>query len=264
MPRPAIEPSAVDVDGRVARPSTAAAKPFEPVCVATAFAPSVSPAPAAPLPLRPVLPGTVDGVALLEDPHADSSPPEGETPADALAVMQDDAEGVPAPFPPALFAAESSETVDGAPPPHALLRLAFVGAPGDASAFVQVEAFVGSCAEPRSPADAPAAPVAREMIVACAPESDVQTLVWLVSPSAVGPLVCGAGAPLPGAAGSVVVVAAAGALALVPGPLAVVDELDPPFGCGVVPLEAVTGSLDETAAGPTFPPLAVAVPRAAG
>jgi len=211
-----------------------------------------------------VLPGTVDGVALLEDPHDESSPPDGETPADALAVKQDDADGVPAPFPPALFAAESSETVDGVPPPHALLRLTFVGAPGAASAFKHVDAFVGSWADPRSPADAPAAPVAREMIVACTPESDVQTRVWLVSALAVGPLVCGAGAPVPGAAGLVVVVVATGALALVPGALAVVDELDVPFGCGAVPLEAVTGSLDETAAGPTVPPLAVAVPPATG
>ena len=171
------EPSAVDVDGRFARPSSADARPFEPVCVAAAFAPPVPLLPPAPLPLRPVLPGTVDGVALLEDPHDESSPPDGETPADALAVKQDDADGVPAPFPPALFAAESSETVDGVPPPHALLRLTFVGAPGAASAFKHVDAFVGSWADPRSPADAPAAPVAREMIVACTPESDVQIRV---------------------------------------------------------------------------------------
>jgi hypothetical protein len=102
------------------------------------------------------------------------------------------------------------------------------------------------------------------MIVACTPESDARMLVWLVSPLAVGPLACGAVAPVPGAAGLVVVVAPAGALALVPGALAVVDELDAPFGCGAVPLEAVTGSLDETVAGPTLPPLAVAVPPAAG
>jgi hypothetical protein len=215
--------------------------------------------------LNPVLPGTVDGVELLEDAHAESSPPDGEVPADAFAVRQDAAEGMPeASFPPVLFAAESSEMVDGVPPPHALPRLTLVGVPGDTSAFVQVEAFVGSCADARSPADAPAAPVARDTIVACRPESDVQTLVWLVSASAVGPLVSGSGVSPLGADGSVAVVAATGALALVPGPVAVVDESDAPFGCGVVPLETVTGSLDETAAGPTSPPLAVAVPPAAG
>jgi hypothetical protein len=144
------------------------------------------PALPASLALRPLVP---DGVpALVEDPHDVPRPPDGATPADALAVEHDDAAGVPpAPLPFALFAAEFSETVDGWPP-HAVPRLAFVGTPGAASAVVHVDAFVGSCAEPTRRSDAPAAPVARDRILARRRESDIETSLWLVSPLAVGPL----------------------------------------------------------------------------
>jgi hypothetical protein len=248
------------VEGKNSKPSRAAS-PFDPVGNAAAPAP---PGPPDPLALKPVLPGTIDGVELLEDAHDEPSPVEGEAPAEASAVRHDEAEGEPAPpFPLALLAAESSETVDGVPP-HAVPRLAFVGTPGDASAVLQVDAFVGSCAEPKPGANAPAAPVARDRIVARTRPSDVERFERLVSASAVGPVVSGAGVLPSGADGLVVVVVVAGALAVVPGALAVVDALDAPLGCGAVPLDAITGSLDEMTAGPSEPPLAVAVPPAAG
>jgi hypothetical protein len=178
--------------------------------------------------------------------------------------VHDEAEGAPlAPFPFAPFAAESSETLVRSLP-HAVPRLASVGMPGVAPAVVHVDAFIGSCAEPTPAADAPAAPVALDRIIACRRLSDVETVVRLVSASAVGPLVFGSGAVASGADGDAVVDPAAGALALAPGPLAVVDAFDLPLGAGVVPLESVTGSLDEMTAGPSAPPLAVAVPPAAG
>jgi hypothetical protein len=178
--------------------------------------------------------------------------------------MHDEADGVPAaPLPLAPFAAESSDTLVGASP-HAVPRLAVVGVPGDTPAVEQVDAFVGSCADPKSPADAPAAPVARDRSVARTPESVVVMLDRLASASAVGPLVCGAGALPFGADGLVVVEVVAGALALVPGALAVVDPRDAPLGAGAAPVVTVAGSLDEMTAGPTLPPLAVAVPPAAG
>jgi hypothetical protein len=50
----------------------------------------------------------------------------------------------------------------------------------------------------------------------------------------------------------------------VPGPLAPVAELELPLDCGAVPLDTVTGSLDEMIAGPSVPGLSAAVPPAAG
>jgi hypothetical protein len=178
--------------------------------------------------------------------------------------MHDEADGVPAaPLPLAPFAAESSDTLVGASP-HAVPRLAVVGVPGDTPAVEQVDAFVGSCADPKSPADAPAAPRALDRNVARTPESVVVMLVRLASASAVGWLACGVGALPLGADGFVVVEVVAGALALVPGALAVVDPRDMPLGSGAAPLETVAGSLDEMTAGPRAPPLAVAVPPATG
>jgi len=134
------------------------------VGVAAAFAPPAPPVSPVPPAFTPESPD--DGVALVVVPHELPSPAEGVVPADALAVEHDDADGVPpAACLFALFAAESSETVDGVPP-HAVPRLAFAGTPGSAAAVVQVEAFVGSCAEPTRRSDAPAAPVARDRIVA--------------------------------------------------------------------------------------------------
>jgi hypothetical protein len=126
--------------------------------------------------------------------------------------------------------------------PHIVPTLASVGTPGDASAALQVEAKVGSSNDLRPLADPANDPVAVALVLARIRESDRDTLNWLASAFAAGPVLVA-----DGTAGSGAVVfgcdrdAFAGALALVPGPLA--DD-------------------DATVAGPTLPPPAEADPPA--
>jgi hypothetical protein len=245
---------AVDVDGRDTRPSHAFA--LSPsalalrVVAADAAASPVLPVPA----FVSVEASPVEGVDALGEAHADARSADGETPADACADRQDELGGVPlAPFPSAPLAEKSSDALVGSAP-HAVPRPTSVGTAGDASAVVQVDAFVGSCAEPTPSADAPNDPAAVEMIVARTRESDVDTVVRLASASAHGPLVVVAGTlPLGGDGSGSAVEAPTGALALVP--LAVVDPPDCPAGPAVVVLDAAFGSLDEMPAGPASPPL---------
>jgi len=203
---------------------------------------------------------------LADDPHELPRPAEGVVPTDALAVEQEDAAGVPAaPLPLAVFAAESSETVDGVPP-HAVPRLAVVGTPGAASAVVHVDALVGSCADPTRRSDTPAAPVARDRIVARSFLSCNENVALArvatcgrstrlgIRCAAVGRSRrirrrrrCGrrrARSRARGARGGRRARAAA--------------------RCGDVPLERITGSLDVMMAGPTVPGVSAAVPPAAG
>ena len=84
-----------------------------------------------------------------------------------------------------------------------------------------------------------------------------------MSASAVGPVVvadgtAGSGAVVFGCDGDTF----AGALAVVPGPLAADDPFAAPLGAAVVELDALTGSLIATVAGPMLPPLADAYPPA--
>jgi hypothetical protein len=74
--------------------------------------------------------------------------------------MHDEAAGVlPAPLPLAVLAEASSLAVVG-PLPHVELRLALVGTPGSTPAVEQVEALVGSCADPTPATKPPNAAVA--------------------------------------------------------------------------------------------------------
>jgi hypothetical protein len=163
---------------------------------------------------------------------------------------------------PAPPAEKVSPTVEG-PLPHIVPALAIVGTPGDASAVLHVDAAVGSSNDPRRLADPPNAPVAFARVRARTRESEVETLVWLASVFAVGPVVV-----VDGAAGSGAVAfgcdadAFAGALAVVPGPLAEVDPPNAPLGAPLVELDAPMGSLVTRVAGPTLPPLADADPPA--
>jgi len=175
-----------------------------------------------------------------------------------------DPEGPPlAPLAPLLSEAEKlSDAVDG-PVPQLVSRLTSVGTPGEASAVEQVEAFVGSWAEPIPAAHAPNAAVAVAIALARTRESDVETLERLASAFADGPDVVGAGADPSGAEGlGCDADADVGALALVPGPLAKIQLRAGAFGAPVLEVDAVIGSLDVTVAGPALPPLAEADPPA--
>ena len=167
-----------------------------------------------------------------------------------------------APLLPEPFALKSSDADDG-PVPQLVPRLASVGKPGDASAVKHVEAYVGSSTEPM-PASEPAnepRPVA--IAFALTRESDVDTLDRLASASAAGPDVVGAGVDPSGAEGfGCDAEALAGTVALVPGPVADVEPPDGEFGAAVFELEAVTGSLDVTVAGPALPGVTDAEPPA--
>jgi len=70
-------------------------------------------------------------------------------------------------------------------------RLTSVGTPGAASADEQVEAFVGSSADPTPAIDPPKDPVAFATRFARARESDAVTFVLLASALAAGPCVAG-------------------------------------------------------------------------
>jgi hypothetical protein len=90
-------------------------------------------------------------------------------------------------------------------------------------------------------------------------ESEAVTLLLLASASAAGPVVVGVD---PSGADELGCDAAAfvGTLASVPGPLAEVEPCAADPGVAVFELEAVTGWLDVTVAGPALPPVAVADP----
>jgi hypothetical protein len=187
----------------------------------------------------------------------------GDGPADTSAARHEDPEGVPpAPFPFASFAPKSSETVVGEDP-QLVPRLASVGTPGEASAVEQVDATVGSSKEP-TPAMPPANdPVAFAMRFARTFESDTETSDRVASASADGPDVVGVADPSGAEGSGSDVDALPGAVAVVPGPVAVVELFEGPVEPGVVvELDAVIGSLVATVAGPASPSLADADPPA--
>jgi hypothetical protein len=182
----------------------------------------------------------------------------GAGPADASARKHAEPDGVPeAPFPSELLAEKSSDADDG-PVPQLVPRLASVGTPGDASAVEHVDARVGSSANipPNHPANAA---VASASAFARMRESEAVTLVRLASASAVGPDVVGVD---PSGADGFAWDAdpPTGTVASVPGPLADVEPRAVDPGAPVFELEAVTGSLDATVAGPVLPPVADADP----
>jgi hypothetical protein len=183
----------------------------------------------------------------------------GDGPAEASARKHADPDGVPdAPFPSELFAEKSSEADEGSVP-QLVPRLASVGTPGDASAVEHVEARVGSSADPMPAIEPANAAVASASAIARTRESEAVTLVRLVSASAAGPDVVGADPS--GAEGfGCDADAPVGTVASVPGPVAEVEPCAGDPGAPVFELEAVTGSLDATVAGPASPPVADADP----
>ena len=183
----------------------------------------------------------------------------GDGPAEASARKHAEPDGVPdAPFPSEPFAEKSSEADDGWVP-QLVPRLASVGTPGDASAVEHVEARVGSSAD-ANPATAPAnAAVASPRAFPRTREFEAVTLLLLVSAFAAGPDVVGvdpSGVEGFGCDAD----ASVGTLATVPGPLADVEPRAADPGAAVFELEAVTGSLDATVAGPALPPVPEAEP----
>jgi hypothetical protein len=160
--------------------------------------------------------------------HGESSPAAGDVPAEAFAPRHVEAEGFPLPpFSSAPLAEKSSEAVDESEP-HAVPRLASVGTPGEASAPRHDDARVGSSVDPPA-ADPPNAPVKLMTTIALMCPSDAETVVRLVSASAVGPEVAGSGVEPSG--GDVLgsdVAPRVGTLADVPGPAAVVDPVELP------------------------------------
>lgn len=254
MPRNATEAGAVAVDGRPAIPRTAAASRADPALDPFVVAPLCGPFALWPL-------ETVDGVAPLCAVHELVKSVVGDVPADAFAPRHVDPEGPPAaPLLSAPFAEKSSDAEEG-PVVQLVSRLTSVGTPGEASAVEQVEAFVGSWAEPIPAAVAPNAPVAVATAFARTRESDVETLDRLVSAFADGPDVVGddpSGADGLGCDADAVV----GTVALVPGPVVEIQLLAGALGEPVFELDAMIGSLDATVAGPALPPLAEADPPA--
>jgi len=183
----------------------------------------------------------------------------GDGPAEASARRHAEPDGVPdVPFPSELFAEKSSEAEEGSVP-QLVPRLTSVGMPGDASAVEHVEARVGSSADP-TPGTAPANdPVASASAFTRTRESETVTSLSLASASAVGPDVVGvdpSGAEGFGCDADALV----GTFASVPGPLAEVEPCAGEPGAAVFELEAVTGSLEVTVAGPALPPVADADP----
>jgi hypothetical protein len=183
----------------------------------------------------------------------------GDGPAEASAKKHAEPDGVPeAPFPSELFAEKSSEADDGWVP-HLVARLASVGMPGDASAVEHVEARVGSSADPMPATDPANDAVASASAFARTRESEAVTLVSLASASAAGPDVVGvdpSGAEGVGCDADALV----GTVASVPGPLAEVDPFVGDPGAAVFELDAVTGSVDVSVAGPASPSVADADP----
>ena len=188
----------------------------------------------------------------------------GDGPADASATRHADPEGVPAaPFPSGSLALKSSDAEDHEVP-QLVPRVTSVGTPGDASAVEHVDDVVGSSTDPT-----PATPPAKDAIAfairfARTLESDTETSDSVASASADGPEVVGAATDPSGTEGSGSEVDAfVGAVAVVPGPVAVVELLEGPVEPGVVvELEAVIGLLGAKVAGPASPPPADAEPPA--
>ena len=258
MPSKATDAGVVAEEGRDAMPSRAAASREAPSLEPVAVDPL-----RAPFPLSSPLPGAVEGLVPPCVVHGLLRSVVGDAPADAFAPRHVDPEGdPPPPLPSVPFAEKFSDADDGALP-QLVPRLASVGTPGVASAVEQVEAYVGSSAEP-IPANDPAnVPVALATAFARTCPSEVDTLLRLASAFAVGPLVVGAGADPSGAEGlGCDAEAVVGTVALVPGPVAEVEPRAGAFGAPVFELEAVIGSLDATVAGPALPPLTEADPPA--
>ena len=136
-------------------------------------------------------------------------------------------------------------------------RLASVGTPGDASAVEQVEALVGSSAEPIPASDPANEPVAVATVFARTRVSEVETVVRLASAFADGPDVVGADTDPSGPDG-LGCDAVVGAVARVPGPVAYVEPREGSLGPVVFELDAVIGSLDAKVAGLASPPFAEA------
>ena len=196
VPSNATDAGAVAVDGRPVIPSTPAASRADP-----APEPFEAAALCAPFALWPL--EIVDVVPPPCVVHELRRSVVGDVPADAFAPRHVDAEG----FPPAALLSEpiaekSSDAEDG-PVPQLVSRLTSVGTPGEASAVEQVEAYVGSWAEPIPAAHAPNALVAVATASARTRESDVETLLRLPSAFADGPDVVVAGADPSGADGLV-------------------------------------------------------------
>jgi hypothetical protein len=249
MPRSASDAGAVAVEGREAIPSRLLALP-EVVGLPEVVALELVEAALFCVPL--VSPCAV---------HVVLSSLVGDGPADVLTRKHADPDGVPpAPLPSEPFAEKSSEAEDGWAPQF-VPRLASVGTPGDATAVEQVEAFVGSSADPIPASDPANEPVAVATAFARTRESEVETVVRLASAFADGPDVVGAGADPSGADG-LDCDAVVGAVARVPGPVAEVEPREGAYGPVVFELDAVIGSLDTTVAGPALPPFAEADPPA--
>ena len=257
-PRSDADASAVALDGSDATPSRLmrllAPALFEDGDDEPAFAP---------FPLFAVSPlfDPVAGPAPVAAVHESVSAAVGALPAEAFAPKHDDADGLPpAALPSVWFAAKSSDAVD-APSGQLVVKLASVGVPGEASAAEHVERNVGSSAPPIPLSDPPNAfrPIA--MRFTRARESETETVLLLASASVVGPDVVGVGVDPSGAEGSGCAVHAfVGAVAVVPGPVAVVVLPGWLFDPVVDELDAVTGWLELTVAGPALPPLADADP----
>ena len=186
----------------------------------------------------------------------------GDGPAEAPARKHAEPEGVPdVPLPSELFAATSSDADDGCVP-QLVARLAPVGTPGDASAVEHVEARVGSSADPMPATDPANAANACASAFARTRESEAVTLVRLVSAFAAGPDVVGvdpSGADGLGCDAD----APVGTFARVPGPLAEVEPRATDPGAALFELDAATGWLDATVAGPAPPGVADADPPTA-
>lgn len=203
----------------------------------------------------------VVGTAPVPAAHESVSAVVGEGPAEALAPRHVDPDGSPAAALPSVpFAEKSSDAVEG-PLAQLVARLTSVGTPGEASAAEHVDRKVGSSAPPTPLTDPPKAFVPVAMRFTRARESDSETVLLLASASVVGPDVVGLGAEPSGAAGSGCAAHAfVGAVAVVPGPVAVVVLPGWVFEPVVFELDAVIGWVELTVAGPALPPLAEADP----
>ena len=202
----------------------------------------------------------VAALAPVPAVHESVRAPVGDVPADAFAPRHEDADGFPLEaFPSVPFAEKSSDALDG-PSAQLVPRLASVGTPGEASAPEHVDRRVGSSAPPMPLSDPPNTfrPLATRF--ARARELEVETLLLLASASVVGPAVVGVGAESGARGSGCAVHAFVGAVAVVPGPVAVVALPGRLFEPVVVELDAAIGRLEPRVAGPALPPPADADP----
>ena len=228
-----------------------------------------APAPVPPAPLVAALVPWLPAVEPVEEVvapcpgHVPVMSAVGDVPTDPFAPKQADPEGAPfPPLPSAPFAAACFETEVGCVP-HAVARLTSVGTPGEAAAVEQVDAVVGSWADPMPAALPPKASVAFAIKFARTRESAMDTLDRLASAFAAGPEVSGLGVDPSGADGfGFEALAFIGTVAVVPGPVAVVVPCPVVPGAAEFELEAVTGWLNATVAGPALPGVADAEPPA--